>query len=312
MNFFKNILAWSFLPLQAYDRRGQARVELQNLSGALADFEKAKELDAKTKNVDKNIADLKKRMAEEEAKEETAGAGEEEAPAEEAAKETPAEEPAAGEEAKAEEAAGDGGGEDAKVEDPPPDEAPTEEPAAEEPAAEEAPAEEEEAPKEEEAAGEEEATAEEEAKKEEEEDEEARKKKEEERQRFEEERAAKEKDFEEREEALKKKEEKIDKKQVALNLSSEVSIFRTCLHCAGQNRQVGGNTSSKWGAAAREVDTPLVKFKSDAWRSYKSSEMRSLRSGLKLKTSELHGFTGFASYFIFWFPNKSSSVTRGY
>ena len=26
--------------------------------------------------------------------------------------------------------------------------------------------------------------------------------------------------------------------------------------------------------------------------------MRSLRSGLKLKTSELHGFTGFASYFI--------------
>ena len=43
MNFFKNILAWSFLPLQAYDRRGQARVELQNLSGALADFEKAKE-----------------------------------------------------------------------------------------------------------------------------------------------------------------------------------------------------------------------------------------------------------------------------
>ena len=49
-----------------YDRRAQARVGLKRYKSALADFKKAKELDPKTKNVDKNITETEKKMADEE------------------------------------------------------------------------------------------------------------------------------------------------------------------------------------------------------------------------------------------------------
>ena len=55
-----------------YDRRAQARVGLKRYKSALADFKKAKELDPKTKNVDKNITETEKKMADEEASEKKA------------------------------------------------------------------------------------------------------------------------------------------------------------------------------------------------------------------------------------------------
>merc|ERR1719474_1540136 len=50
---------------KAFDRRGQARVELKRYKEANEDFIKAKEYDPKTKNVDKNIEETKKKMEEE-------------------------------------------------------------------------------------------------------------------------------------------------------------------------------------------------------------------------------------------------------
>lgn len=55
-----------------FDRRAQARVGLKRYKSALADFKKAKELDPKTKNVDKNITETEKKMADAEAAEKKA------------------------------------------------------------------------------------------------------------------------------------------------------------------------------------------------------------------------------------------------
>ena len=52
------------------DRRGQARVELKKYKEANEDFVKAKELDPKTKNVDKNIEVTANKMEEEKVAEE--------------------------------------------------------------------------------------------------------------------------------------------------------------------------------------------------------------------------------------------------
>ena len=50
---------------KALDRRGQARLALNKFSQALVDFESAKHIDPKTKNVDKNIEVAKSKMSEE-------------------------------------------------------------------------------------------------------------------------------------------------------------------------------------------------------------------------------------------------------
>ena len=45
-----------------YDRRGQARFNLGNMKGALLDFNRAKELDPKTKGVNENIERCRKSL----------------------------------------------------------------------------------------------------------------------------------------------------------------------------------------------------------------------------------------------------------
>ena len=52
--------------MQAFDRRGQARLHLAKYQEALSDFQSAKTHDPKTKNVDNNIEEAKKKMSEEE------------------------------------------------------------------------------------------------------------------------------------------------------------------------------------------------------------------------------------------------------
>ena len=53
-----------FFSLQALDRRGQARLQLQKFTEALEDFEEAKRIDPKTAAVDKNISLAKAGMGE--------------------------------------------------------------------------------------------------------------------------------------------------------------------------------------------------------------------------------------------------------
>ena len=53
-----------FFSLQALDRRGQARLQLQKFTEALEDFEEAKRIDPKTAAVDKNISSAKAGMGE--------------------------------------------------------------------------------------------------------------------------------------------------------------------------------------------------------------------------------------------------------
>ena len=49
---------------QAFDRRGQARMQLQKYKEALEDFEEAKKLEPKTANVDTNIEKASEKLKE--------------------------------------------------------------------------------------------------------------------------------------------------------------------------------------------------------------------------------------------------------
>ena len=51
---------------QAFDRRGQARMQLQKYKEALEDFEEAKKLEPKTANVDTNIEKASEKLKEQE------------------------------------------------------------------------------------------------------------------------------------------------------------------------------------------------------------------------------------------------------
>ena len=72
-----------FCLLQAFDRRGQARIQLGKYKEALEDFENSKKIEPKIPNIDKNIEEAKKKMAEAAPEETPAEA--EEAPTEEVA-----------------------------------------------------------------------------------------------------------------------------------------------------------------------------------------------------------------------------------
>lgn len=55
---------------QAFDRRGQARMQLQKYKEALEDFEEAKKLEPKTPNVDTNIGKATEKLKEQEKEQE--------------------------------------------------------------------------------------------------------------------------------------------------------------------------------------------------------------------------------------------------
>ena len=67
---------------QAFDRRGQARMQLQKYKEALEDFEEAKKLEPKTANVDTNIEKAREKLKEEEKEKQKEKQKEDEKPSE--------------------------------------------------------------------------------------------------------------------------------------------------------------------------------------------------------------------------------------